>query len=212
MKGQPGIDVKALERDEDAWLHKVRNACSEAACLKHVYEARDAEILDQSRRAASPDAYIETRPFPADAKIAADAMALIGKPCGGPGEDIPGASGFTNSAAYQPVIGLDTVVVPRVKKGAWFAFLLATKDHCRVADAVALPGPKEADAFLSCNVPADDGSATPQSIGFGMRKTGHKIPVAYWEVDAKNGKLIRQPLAVLGWGQTIVCNYPESGE
>ncbi len=212
MKGQPDVDARALARDEDSWLRKVRNACSDAACLKNAYEARDAQILNQSRRAASPAAYAETRPFPVDATIAASAMALIGKPCGGPGEDIPAGSGFASRTAFQPVIGPDTVVVPRAKKGAWFAFLLVTKDGCRVTDAVALPGPKAADAFLSCNVPADAGSATPQSMGFGMRKTGHKFPVAYWEVDAKSGKLIRQPLGVLGWSDKIVCNYPESGE
>jgi len=31
-------------------------------------------------------------------------------------------------------------------------------------------------------------------------------------VDAKNGKLIRQPLGVLGWSDKIRCTYPETGE
>ncbi len=210
---QGGIDRKSLEAEEATWLHEVRNSCTDAACLKNAYEDRDAKILDESRRAASPAAYDETRPFPAPADVLAAAKALVGKACAGHNEDLPAGSVFAAKPAYQPVIAQGAVILPRMKDGAWFAFLLDTRNGaCRVADVVALPGPKQADAFLQCTVPPDDGTANYKSSGFGMRRAGHKDLAGYWEVDPKTATMTRQPLGVLGWDGRIRCNYPETGE
>src|ERR1700722_8060256 len=63
-KYQGGSDGKALQAAEDAWLRDVRNKCADAACLRNAYQARDAQILNDSLRAASPAAYADTIPFP----------------------------------------------------------------------------------------------------------------------------------------------------
>jgi hypothetical protein len=81
---------------------------------------------------------------------------------------------------------------------------------CRVADAVALPPPATREAFLSCQVP-DGQQATPDSIGVGLRQLGAKTQTYYWETDLTAGKLVRQPLAVLGWDHSLRCTYPETG-
>jgi uncharacterized protein YecT (DUF1311 family) len=210
---QGGSDGKALEAEEAAWLRDMRNRCADADCIRKAYEERDAKVLDESLHAASPAAYEETRPFAAPAATLAAARALVGRPCADHSEDLPPGAGFVAKNVYQPVISAGTVVLPRTKDGAWFAFLLDTRNNaCRIADVVALPGPKEADAFLACYVPPDDGTANYQSSGFGMRRSGHKALAGYWEVDSKAATMTRQPLGVLGWDGKIKCNYPETGE
>ncbi len=49
------------------------------------------------------------------------------------------------------------------------------------------------------------------SRGFGVRSTTDRA-LAYWEIDTRGGKLIRQPLDVLNWRTTIRCHEPEMGE
>jgi len=93
--------------------------------------------------------------------------------------------------------------------------LLITKDDksesCRIADVVTLPSPTVAHIFLSCNI------SDRQSYGIGMRLIGERPRgfakiVAYWEINAQEGKLLRQPLAALGAEKSMHCNSPESGE
>lgn len=209
---QAGVDGKALQRSEEQWLSQVRNQCADAACLKQAYTARDAAILDQSLRAASPAAYAETRPFAVDPAAWTDAQSYLGKPCEN-GEDLPAAAGYQPIPGYLPIIGVQAVVVARSKAGAAFAFLLDTRNSgCKVADVVALPSRQQAGSFLQCQVPADGGDSAPQSVGFGMRRSGQKRLVAYWEVSGEDARLIRQPLDVLGWSEAIRCLQPETGE
>ena len=97
--------------------------------------------------------------------------------------------------------------------GAEFAVLLDTRrGSCRMVDVVALPPRAQAGTLLQCVVPAIDGSATPLSSGIGLRPRGQKGLLAYWEIDLPNGVLRRQPLGVLGWGETIRCRQPEFGD
>jgi len=211
-KYQAGIDAKALQSSENQWLRQVRNSCADVACLRRAYAARDAAILDQSLRAASPAAYAETRPFPVDPPAWAEAQSYLGKPCEN-GEDLPAAAGYAPIPGYLPVIGSDAVVVLRGKGGAAFAFLLDTRNSgCHVADVVTLPPRQSADTLLQCHVPADQGSSAPQSTGFGIRRTGQSKLIAYWEVRGEDAKLLRQPLDLLGWSQAIRCVQPETGE
>jgi uncharacterized protein len=214
MLGQASTDPKALGAEEAQWLKAMRNRCNDAACIRAAYQARIADLKDRSLRAASPAAYAETRPFPAPAALLAQARALIGKRCGGyiAASDGPQIPGFSRPPGFDAVIFDGAVAVVGAKAGARFVFLLASPiDNCRVADAAALPpaGPRE--AFLACSVPGD-GAATPESVGVGLRQIGKTTSTAYWEVDAQGGKLIRQPLGVLGWDHRLKCNYPEDGE
>jgi len=43
-----------------------------------------------------------------------------------------------------------------------------------------------------------------------MRKAGVKKLVGYWEID--DGKLVRQPLDVLGVNNSVRCQEPETGD
>jgi len=211
-KYQAGIDAKTLQSSEDDWLRGVRNPCTDVACLRQAYAARDAAILDQSLRAASPAAYAETKPFPVEPAAWAEARSYLGKPCEH-GEDLPVAAGYAPIPGYLPVIGPDSVVVARAKGAAAFAFLLDTHNSgCRIADVVTLPPRQQADSLLQCRVPADQGSSAPQSTGFGIRRSGQSKPIAYWEVRGEDVKLLRQPLDLLGWSQAIRCTQPETGE
>ena len=211
-KHQGGIDGRQLQQDEDRWLATVRNRCDDEACLRRAYRQRDATLLDRSLYAASPAAYQQTRPFAVDPALLADARSFLGQPCSG-SEDLPATAGYQPVAGYLPVIHAEGVALPRSKNGALFVFLLDTRNGgCRIAEVVSLPGRDEAASFLQCAVPADDGTAAPQSAGFGLRRKGQKSPLAYWEMDGSAAKLVRQPLDVLGWGDTIRCQQPETGE
>ena len=212
LLGQPAVDGAALRREEAAWLRDVRDACADAECVAQAYAARDAELLRRSRHAASPAADDETRPFVVDAGLWADARALRGSVCGS-GEELPLAAGYGPVPGSLPVISNGSVVRARRKLGADFAFLLDTrKGKCRIVDVVALPSHVQAGNLLQCTVPADDGSGATLSAGVGLRRAGQKAPIAYWEVDLARGLLVRQPLGVLGWAQTLRCQEPETGE
>jgi uncharacterized protein YecT (DUF1311 family) len=204
---QGGIDGKALHAEEDAWLKTVRNACTTAACLKATYMARDAVLLDESLRAASPAAYDETRPFPADPARLAEAKALVGKSCTKMFSDRASVfPGYATPTGFQNALVKGGFVTPLEKGGARFGFLILYQGEvtqsCAIADVVVLPDAAHANAFLQCDM------GDPGTYGFGMRLVGHKQVVGYWTEE--NGKLMRQPIGVLGG--KIVCHEMESGE
>jgi uncharacterized protein len=208
---QGGIDAKALRKDEDRWLVAVRDRCTDVACLKAAYIARNAALLDKSLQAASPAAYAETRPFPAPAEVLSAAKSLIGTQC--PDVFSPDSKvfpGFEPVAGFSTVIGKNGYVVVRTRSGIRFAFLLSEADgdlsSCRVSDVVVLPPPSKANAFLQCHL--DD----PPSAGFGMRLAGHRGVVAYWTIDGDQGKIDRVPLGVLAAEDRVRCQEPETGE
>ena len=160
----------------------------------------------------SPAAAAETQPFAVEAALLADARALRGQACA-PGEDVPQAAGFAPVPGALPVVSNGSVVLVRRHIGADFAFLLDTRRNaCRMVDVVALPPHAQVGNLLQCMVPSDDGSATPLSVGVGLRRPGQKAPVAYWEVDIAHGQFIRQPLGVLDWSDKVRCQEPEVGD
>lgn len=210
LQAQPATDQAALAKDEQRWLRDVRDACADEACIARAYETRDATLLARSRREASPAAAAETRTFPADPNALARAQSLVGRTCT-LGDALLRDDGFDPVKGALPVIGPDTLVVTRRRSGADFAFLIDTRSgHCRVMDVVALPPAAQAGHLMQCTVPSDDGSATPRSVGVGLRRAGK--PVTYWSVEAEAGRLVRQPLEVLGWTRAVRCQQPESGE
>lgn len=211
LLGQPGIDAAELQRDETRWLREVRDVCPDVDCVARAYDVWDALLVARSRRTASPAAEGETRPFVVDPALMIDARALRGKPCA-PGEDVPRDAGYLPVPGSLPVINKDSVVLSRQRIGAEFAVLLDTRRGCRMVDVVALPPRAQAGPLLQCVVPSRDGSATPLSNGIGLRPRGQKALLAYWEIDIENGVLRRQPLGVLGWGETIRCRQPEFGD
>jgi hypothetical protein len=204
---QGGIDGKALRAQEDSWLKTVRNTCATVACLKAAYLARDAALLDESLRAASPAAYDETRPFPADPARLAEAKALVGKSCTKMFSDRASVfPGYATPKGFQNALVKGGFVTPLEKDGARFGFLILYQGEviksCSIADVVVLPDAAHANAFLQCDM------GDPGTYGFGMRLAGHKEVVGYWTQE--NGKLMRQPIGVLGG--KIVCHEMESGE
>ena len=212
LQGQPGTDTAALQREEAAWLRDVRNPCVDAACVKRAYEARDAELLARSRRAASPAAADETQPFAVEPALWTAVQSLRGSRCEF-GDKLLAGSGFGPVPGALPVVSNGSVVVERRRQGADFAFLVDTRGHgCRVVDVVALPPLAQAGRLLQCAVPPDAGAVDPLSTGVGLRRAGQKAPLAYWEVNLAAGQLIRQPLGVLGWTTTLRCQEPETGE
>jgi hypothetical protein len=211
LLGQPGTDVAELQRDETRWLRDVRDVCPDIDCVARAYDVWDALLVARSRRTASPAAEGETRPFAVDPGLMLDARALRGKPCA-PGEDVPRDAGYLPVPGSLPVINKDSVVLSRQRFGAEFAVLLDTRRGCRMVDVVALPPRAQAGPLLQCVVPSLDGSARPLSNGIGLRPRGQKGLLAYWEIDIENGVLRRQPIGVLGWGETIRCRQPEFGD
>lgn len=159
-----------------------------------------------------PAAAAETQPFAVEPALMADTRALLGHACAA-GEDVPQSAGYIPVAGALPVVANGSVVLVRRHVGADFAILLDTRrDTCRMVDAVALPPHAQVGNLLQCVVPADDGSATPLSTGVGLRSPGQKAPLAYWEVDVAHGRLVRQPLGVLGWSERVRCQEPEVGD
>jgi uncharacterized protein len=212
MLGRPGVDGAALKREEAAWLRDVRDACQDAGCVAQAYGARDGELLERGRQAAGPAADDETQPFAVDPGVWTDARALRGSACAA-GEDMPPSAGYGPVPGSLPVVSDGSVVRARRRFGADFAFLLDTrKGACRIVDVVALPRQSLAGDLLQCVVPAADGSRTRQSMGVGLRRPGRKTPVAYWEVDVAQGKLVRQPLGVSGGPRRVRCQEPGAGE
>jgi uncharacterized protein len=205
---QTRAEGATLYADEMHWLREVRNACKNVPCLKEAYEKRIQQLSDQSQKTASPAAYEETRPFPVTDALWAEARSYIGKSC--TADLSTGLNGFEKVKGFPPVTARDAVVQVRAKQGTRFAFLLITKgekpDSCRIADVVTLPSSTVANTFLSCSI-----SDLP-SYGIGMRLSGQSKVVAYWEINAQEGKLLRQPLGVLGAEKSIRCNFPETGE
>ena len=160
----------------------------------------------------SPATAAETQPFAVEPALMADARALLGHACA-PGEDVPQAAGFAPVPGALPVVSSDSVVLVRRHVGADFAFLLDTRrNSCRMVDAVALPPHAQVGNLLQCVLPSDDGSATPLSVGVGLRRAGQKLPLAYWELDVAHGQFVRQPLGVLGWSERLRCQEPEVGD
>ena len=205
MRGQPGIDAKKLQAEEDQWLRDVRGHCSDAACLAQAYAARDAALLQTSERAASPAAYDQTRPFPVSADLWTAAQALIGRDCAhaidDPAKVFPG---FARVKNWLPVLSKGRFVLALARGGTRFAFLLEEPDthSCRIADVVTLPAPHPREAFLQCDQQEAD------AHGFGMRQDGQAKPVGFWSMAP--AKLVREPLDVLGG--KVICHQPETGE
>ena len=165
-----------------------------------------------ARPGPSPAANAETQPFAVDPALLADARALRGRACAS-GEEVPRDAGYLPVPGELPVVSNGSVVLVRRRIGADFAFLLDTRRNaCRMVDVVALPTRGQVSNLLQCAVPADDGSATPLSVGVGLRRPGQKAPIAYWEVDVAHGQFIRQPLGVLGWSERVRCQEPEVGD
>jgi len=211
LLAQPGTDAADLQREEARWLHGVRDTCPDEACIAQAYDVWNTLLLARSRRTASPAAEGETRPFAVDPALMDDARSLRGKACA-PGEDVPRDLGYLPVPGSLPVVNKDSVVLSRQRIGAEFAVLLDTRRGCRMVDVVALPPRAQAGPLLQCVVPSRDGSPTPLSSGIGLRPRGQKSLLAYWEIDIQDGVLRRQPLGVLGWGETIRCRQPEFGD
>ena len=210
MRGQPSIDRKTLAKDENDWMHTVRDKCSDAKCLADAYSARIAVLKDRSRNAASPAAYDETKPFPAPPALLAEAMSYIGKSCGGVwGSQSGFMPGFSTPKGFMPVTVSSGTVYGREKQGTRFAFLAKIGEgSCRFEDVAILPSAAQANAFLQCSF----GDPPNISSGIGLRKAGVKKLVGYWEIDGERGKLVRQPLGVLGVENSVRCQEPESGD
>ena len=209
MRGQP-LDQKKLRSDEDAWLAAMHHDCNDAACVQTRYEARIAQLRDQSLRTASPAAYEETRPFPAPASLMAQAQALVGKSCsyqqGMVGPVVPG---FSPSPRFLPVILAAGVTVVREKDGSRFAFLIVSppgESKCEISDVVALPASAAGDRFLQCSV------SDPALSGFGIRNPAAHGLDGFWSIDAGTHKIERVAMGVLGIEKTVKCRQPESGE
>jgi hypothetical protein len=209
MRGQP-LDQKKLRSEEDAWLRALQRDCQDVACIESRYQARLAELRDESLQVASPAVYAETRPFPAPAKLLAQAQALVGTPCSYPknvaGPVIPG---FAPVARFLPVILAGGVTVVREKEGTRFAFLVFSApggSSCEIRDVVALPASAVGDRFLQCSV------EDPALSGFGVRNlTTHGLD-GFWSVDAESHKIARVAMGVLGIEKAVKCRQPETGE
>ncbi len=221
VAAQPTIDRAALQAEESKWVSDLQRRCNDAACIESAYRGRIDDLRAKSAHAASPAADAETRPFPAPDPLLASARALIGKSCVGfnfldalkPGGPDP-LAGFFEPQPPSLVGARGGTVFVLQKAGVRVAFLFVAPEDangksCRIADLAVLP-PAANTAVLECRVPAGDGNDI--SHGFGLRDVKARKLVAYWEIDIKNGKLVRQPLDVLGWTKTIRCNYPEMGE
>ncbi len=217
IMNQGGIDQKALRAEEDRWVATTLKTCSTHDCVAAAYRDRMAALLEAGKRAASPAAYGETRPFPAPDDVWADAAAHIGKSCAPYVYRKSPFADYTPAKGFLPIIQFpNATVAPLEKNGARFAFVFAwpTGDagKCVVADVVALPTAAVANQFLWCSV--DDSSADLTS-GFGMRAPGGRL-AAFWTVGIiapdKTPHAHRAPIDTLGWSGRIRCNEPESGE
>ena len=182
---QGGINGRRLQQEEQAWIADVRDLCTNATCVAAAYEQRLETLRDQSLRAASPEAYAETRPFSVAAASAREARALVGHPCSYNGD----VAGFKAIRGFMPITFNGYSARAGVMGNDRFAFLLKldSPSTCSVSDAVALPPATVANAFLSC------GGTDVPSPGVGLRLAGNPALVAYWFVDITSGKFHRQP-------------------
>ncbi len=204
MRGQPVFDSKLFEQEEVDWLHQVRDRCADADCIARVYTGRIAMLKDGSKHAASPAAYEETRPFPAPAAVLAEARAYIGKPCDRYESDERGfvLPGFHKPKGFFETRSPSVSLFVREKNDTRFVFLAKYENGgCRFSDFTVLPSAAQANEFLNCSY----GEAPDISEGVGIRRMSLNRLMAYWEVDKANGKLVRQPLGVLGIEDTIRC-------
>ena len=204
MRGQPAFDFKLFEQDEIDWLHQVRDRCADAACIARAYTDRIALLKDRSNQAASQAAYDETRPFPAPAAILAEARAYIGKPCDRYESDELGfvLPGFRKPKGFFETRSPSVALFVREKNDTRFIFLAKYENGaCRLSDLTVLPSAAQANEFLNCSY----GEAPDISEGVGIRRMSMNRLMAYWEVDKVKGKLVRQPLGVLGVEDTIRC-------
>jgi uncharacterized protein len=201
---QAGIDAKQLAAGEAVWLQTVRNRCSTASCLLEAYRQRDAAILDISLRAASPAAYADTRPFPSSSSALSMARSLLGMRCN---EALDQRSRIVRPIdGFEPIVDAEGYVRPLNVAGERFAFLASGPDQdsqCVVSDLVALPPAHRGDTFLQCHM-------SDQTRGFAIRQSSGKT-IAYWAIDEKNRRLVREPIHVLG-EQDLRCQQPETGE
>jgi len=157
--------------------------------------------------AANPAASADTKPFPVDPARWAEAKALVGTSCTKMFDDRAKVfPDYATPKGFANIVVTPGFVTPLEKGGARFAFLIIYKDEvsksCTIADVVALPDAKHANAFLQCDTQG------PDSYGFGMRLAGHSAVVGYWTLDAATGKLVRRSAA----GAKILCHEPESGD
>jgi uncharacterized protein len=205
MRGQGGVDTKALQTEEDDWLRNVRGRCADQACLAKAYAERDAALRDKSMRAASPVAYDETRPFPVAPDLWSAAQSLIGHDCTGAiAHPRRIFTGFDTIKGWLPVLHKGRFVMTLERGETRLAFLLEEPDvrHCRIADVVTLPAKRPREAFLQCSL------QDAEAYGFGMRQDGRAKHVGFWSIEP--GKIVREPLDVLGG--KLICNQPETGE
>lgn len=204
MRGQPAFDSKSFEQEEIDWLHRVRDRCADIDCIARAYTDRIAVLKDRSERAASPAAYEETRPFPAPAAVLAEARAYIGKPCDRYESDERGfvLPGFHKPKGFFETRSPSLALFVREKNDTRFIFLAKYENGaCRFSDLTVLPSEAQANEFLDCSY----GEAPDISEGVGIRRMSANRLMAYWEVNKVNGKLVRQPLGVLGVEDTIRC-------
>lgn len=208
MQGQP-LDQKKLQAEEHAWLAGMLRDCKDEGCIAAHYQARLAELRDQSLKAASPAVYEETRPFPAPAATLAQARALVGQGCSYQ-PDVVGAviPGFTRAARFLDVILAAGTTTVREKDGVRFAFLIsAGPGHsCQIRDVVTLPDSAVGDRFLQCSV------ADPALNGFGVRNARTHGLDGFWAVNAETQKIERVAMGVLGIEKLVRCQQPEHGE
>jgi uncharacterized protein len=209
---QGGINAKKLRLEEDAWLANTRNKCTDKACIEAAYASRKAQLLDESQQAASPAAYVETRPFPAPAAALAIATAEIGKACGAIGFGGQPPPPFSTIPNFLIITLPGHYIMPLRIAGTRFAFALtSTPQGCTINDVVTLAPPDTADQFLLC-APAD-ASLGLAPAGAGMRKSGSPTNIAYWDIDPATNRFIREPLSVLALDQSgLRCQQPETGD
>lgn len=204
MRGQPAFNSKLFEQEEIDWLHRVRDRCADVDCLARAYTNRIAKLKDQSKYTASPAAYEETRPFPAPVEVLSEAQAYIGQPCDRYASDERGfvLPGFHKPKGFFETRSPSMTLFVREKNDTRFIFLAKYENGaCRFSDLTVLPSATLANEFLNCSY----GEAPDISEGVGIRRMSVNRLMAYWEVDKANGKLVRQPLSVLGVEDAVRC-------
>jgi uncharacterized protein len=211
VSNQGGIDAKQLRREENAWLANSRDKCANKSCIEAAYAARKAQLLNESEQAASPAAYAQTRPFPAQADAFGLATAQIGKACSAIGFGGQPPPPFTIIPGFSIITLPGHYIMPLGIAGSRFAFALtSTPQGCTITDAVTLPSPQTADHFLQC-APTDPSLGL--APGAGMRKSGQPGNIAFWDVDASSNHFTREPLGVLALDQSgLHCQQPETGD
>jgi uncharacterized protein len=210
LKGQPGTDAVALQKEEMHWLASERNKCSSNDCIAQAYTSRIAALRDRSLHAASPAAYDETRPFPISPATWKQAQSLVGTSCHRDSSGALTLAGFIRDLVMplQVVFPQGSVVVVKKDMDRLAFYIDTGKDgkSCTIKDVIALPRKGPADKLLFCSI------SEQESSGIGVRLQGQKHVAGYWQVILPDGKLERQPLGVLGAAGSLDCSEPETGE